>query len=81
MISIKRAENGWAVTQAATGEAPESLAVFSDDRCTEVEAFTDLLRYLLDQLGPSTSRYSEQRIYIEIRPGDKRDPVLLRDST
>jgi hypothetical protein len=37
----------------------------------EIEAFADFLRYLNENYGPSTSRYSPQRIYISVKPGDK----------
>ena len=37
----------------------------------EIEAFADLLLFLNDHYGPSTSRYSPKRIYIVVKPGDK----------
>ena len=37
----------------------------------EIEAFADLLHFLNDHYGPSTSRYSPKRIYIVVKPGDK----------
>lgn len=37
----------------------------------EIEAFADFLRLLNENYGPSTSRYSRKRIYINVEPGDK----------
>ena len=37
----------------------------------EIEAFADFLRFLDENYGPSTSRYSPKRIYIVVKTGDK----------
>ena len=47
--------------------------VYQEKYDDEVECFADFLRYLDDEYGPATSRYSEKRIYITIKPGDKYD--------
>lgn len=41
------------------------------DEEEEIECFADFLRVLNDEYGPTTSRYSSKRIYINIEPGDK----------
>jgi hypothetical protein len=72
MIKIQYCENGWILTHAEEGE-PDRLYVFSHTGSdqSEVEAFRDLLATVDDIYGPTTSRYSEHRIYIRIEPGDK----------
>lgn len=37
----------------------------------QTEKFAELLRHLSMQYGPTTSRYSNKRIYVVIAPGDK----------
>jgi hypothetical protein len=71
-VTIKYCENGWLLTHVEEGE-PDRLFVFSHNGSdqSEVEAFRDLLVTVDDIYGPTTSRYSEHRIYIKIQPGDK----------
>lgn len=52
---------------------PEEV-VYQEQDGNEVEAFADFLRHLDAHYGPSTSRYSEKRIYITVEPGDKFEP-------
>lgn len=64
---IKRASNGYIlITEAGT-------TVYSFDVDSEVQAFAKLLRDVETEAGPTTSRYDAERIYIEIKPGDKHD--------
>jgi hypothetical protein len=74
MIKIQYATNGWLLTQTEEGE-PDRLFVFSHtgSEQSEVEAFRDLLATVDDIYGPTTSRYSEYRIYIKVQPGDKHE--------
>lgn len=74
MIKIQYAQNGWILTHTEEGE-PDRLFVFSHNGSdqSEVEAFRDLLWQVNDIYGPSTSRYSEHRIYIKVQPGDKHE--------
>ena len=74
MIKIQYCENGWILTHTEEGE-PDRLFVFSytESDQSEVEAFRDLLWQVNDIYGPSTSRYSEHRIYIKVQPGDKHE--------
>lgn len=77
------------VGEAANGYIVESrdasmLAVFEAgeyDENGEVDCFVNLLRFILEQHGPSTSRYSAKRIYIEVRPGDKYEPSASEDKS
>jgi len=73
-VTIKYCENGWILTHIEEGE-PDRLYVFSHtgSEQSEVEAFRDLLWQVNDIYGPSTSRYSEHRIYIKVQPGDKHE--------
>lgn len=76
-FEVRRARNGLVL------KVEESL---EDERCSEivyqeryddeVEGFADFLRYLNDEFGPSTSRYSPKRITICVEPGDKYESVL-----
>lgn len=72
MIKIQYIENGWLLTHSEEYE-PEKLYAFSHNGSdqSEIGAFRDLLATVDDLYGPSTSRYSEHRIYIRIEPGDK----------
>jgi len=78
MIKIQYAQNGWLLTHSEEGE-PDRLFVFSHTESdqSEVEAFRDLLWQVNNIYGPSTSRYSEHRIYIRIEPGDKHEKANL----
>lgn len=51
------------------GEVREVVYQEMDD--DGIEAFADFLRYLVDQCGPQTSRYSPKRVHISVEPGDK----------
>ncbi len=70
MIEIKYATNGWYIV-----DADEGVTLFQDDDCA-IEAFADLLAYVASNYGPSTGRYSEKRIQVGIKPGDKYEDSL-----
>jgi hypothetical protein len=76
MLKIKEADNGWIVETIESNDSVREY-VFQFDDCqgvgakTDVEAFREVLWKINELLGPSTSRYSEQRIYIKIDKGDK----------
>jgi hypothetical protein len=71
-FEIHPAKNGIVLTvdHGIEGEAPEEI-VYQEVEGNEVQAFADFLHFINDNYGPSTSRYSPQRIYITIEPGDK----------
>ena len=74
-FSIRNVANGVVLRiepQQPGEEATE--VVYQDTADAEIEAFADFLRYLLDNYGPQTSRYSPKRIYIRTEPGDKYEP-------
>ena len=79
-VTIKYCENGWILTHTEEGE-PDRLFVFSHtgSEQSEVEAFRDLLWEVNSIYGPTTSRYSEHRIYIKIQPGDKHEDYKDED--
>lgn len=58
------------------GEGQETIFGYDGDRISEVEGFAGLLRFLSEEYGPSTSRYSPERIYISVAPGDKFDSEI-----
>jgi len=47
--------------------------VHQQDEDDDVEAFAAFLYYLVENFGPSPSRYSPKRIYIRVEPGDKHE--------
>lgn len=69
-FEIKRAKNG-CIVQCDSDEYPMVFQEISEDVLDEVDAWAMFLRELTDCYGPSTSRYSPKRIYVEVKPGDK----------
>lgn len=71
-IEIRNVANGVVLRiepQQPGDEAEEIVYQERDD--DEVEAFADCLRFVLEQYGPSTSRYSAKRIRVVVEPGDR----------
>ena len=60
-VKIKMVANGYIV------EHPESTYVYQDD----IKSFAQMLDQINLDIGPTTSRHSEERIYIRVAPGDK----------
>jgi hypothetical protein len=73
-FEIKRAKNGYTVS-CNSEEEPLVFQEISDE-LEEIEAWACFLRELNDMYGPSTSRYSAKRIYIDVRPGDKHEDYI-----
>lgn len=71
MITIDRAINGWILTYK--DEEATDTYVFDEGENEEDEAnsFANLLWRVKSLIGPSDSRYSAHRVFIEVRPGDK----------
>lgn len=40
---------------------------------SEHAAFADMLRHLITEFGPADSRYSPERLFVIIEPGDKHE--------
>lgn len=70
IFEIRNARNGYILKVSGREGAPEEV-VYQEKYGEEVECFADFLRHLNDEYGPSTSRYSEKRITINVEPGDK----------
>lgn len=68
-FEIRRAKNGYIMTAQET-EPPNEI-VYQESFEDEIESFAAFLRFLNDEFGPSTSRYSPKRIYVVVGPGDK----------
>ena len=82
-VRIIRVENGYIV------EVPDydiydvntgimiRKEVFEDieDELGDIDSLVDALRFIEDQIGPSTSRYSKKRVKISIEPGDKYEEI------
>ena len=43
---------------------------------SECETFAQMLRDLKEEFGPTCGRHSPERIYVEVRPGDKYEDHL-----
>lgn len=76
-IVLETADNGFIMRiPAEHDEDKDIMYVFQEeeDDADDIEPFRQLLSMILHHMGPTTSRYSEKRIYIEVRPGDKYEP-------
>lgn len=74
-FEIRNVSNGVVLRiepEASGDEAQEIVYQARDD--AEVEAFAEFLRHLVENYGPHTSRYSPNRIYVRVKPGDKFEP-------
>jgi hypothetical protein len=74
MITVRTAINGWVLELQSDVESIETYVFsYQDDPSDEdeVKTFASLLRRIDSLIGPSTSRYSEHRVYVDVRPGDK----------
>lgn len=71
-IEIRNAVNGVVlrIDRDSLEEHPEEI-VYQKSGDAEVEAFADFLRFLLEEYGPVSSRYSPKRIHVIVEPGDK----------
>lgn len=76
IFEIRRAKNGYVLKIINNEDELEGSKeiVYQEKYDDEVECFADFLRYLDNEYGPSTGRYSEKKIYINVEPGDKYDP-------
>ena len=74
-ITIEMAANGWLIrTQPDHPEDRSETYVYSHadsfNDTDEVKAFAEVLWRINDLIGPTTSRHSVARIYVEVKPGD-----------
>ena len=74
-VEIRRVRNGvlLRVEPDEAGKEAEEY-VYQETELGEIEAFAEFLRLLLDEYGPTTSRYSPTRIHVIVEPGDKHEP-------
>lgn len=85
--TVRFATNGW-IVESTNGD--ESTEIVGAELNNETEAFIAFLRDVDSQFGPSSGRYSQDRIHIFSMPGDnysggitqeKREELIyLRDS-
>ncbi|MBI5195101.1 MAG: hypothetical protein HZA10_02125 [Nitrospirae bacterium] len=74
-FQIRNAKNGLVLRiESEDPEAETEEIVYQESESGEIEAFAEFLQVLLDNYGPSTSRYSPKRIHIVVEPGDKYEP-------
>lgn len=74
-IEFKTAQNGLVMEVAGERYVYQD----GDSDSQDIERFADFLRTITDRYGPPTSRYSKERIYIVVEPGDKYEDTLLDD--
>jgi len=76
-IKITNAVNGFIVERTIEDEKQYfSFGGYSD----EIDICTDMLRFILSEIAPCTSRYADKRIYIVVKPGDKNEKFTEEDS-
>ena len=86
-VTIETAVNGWLIrTESDFPEGRSGLYVFSHSShsgsthdTAEVNTFASVLWCLNDLIGPTTSRHSKARVYVEVKPGDKHDDFKFED--
>lgn len=77
MIEIEPVNYGWLITDYSDDKLSGSrFVVEHQDGETEAAAFVRVLQLLTDQLGPTTSRYSAERVSIGLAPGSKYEDPL-----
>ncbi len=78
-FEFKYSKNGGlAIIKREEGEEPEYITYDADGDVLsgqeqEVHNFAQFLRHINEYYGPSTSRYSKARIYVNVEPGDNHD--------
>lgn len=73
MLTIKSASNGY-ILQTDDGDLNNLPVVVAEDDGAilgDVDAAAQMLREVLELIGPSTSRHAEKRIRVITMPGDK----------
>jgi len=65
---ISKCHNGWVFDYDYEGDITCHVIEIKD---SEAESWADMLWLIDEHFGPVGSRHSEERVYIEIRPGDK----------
>lgn len=73
-LEIQTVKNGYIMKDVESGDT----FVYQEnsdlgETGSEVRCFVDLLQDLDELIGPSTSRYSKERIFVRVEPGDKYD--------
>lgn len=72
IFEFRTAANGLILTVTEhDGEVVEYTYTDPGDGFQEISRFHEFLCLIRDTYGPTTSRYSEERIYITVEPGDK----------
>ena len=69
-MTIEAGQYGWVVS-IATDECNMMYPIEIQDDESDSAAFLRLLHLVNAEMGPSTSRYDKERVYINLEPGDK----------
>ena len=83
-IKIQYVSNGWIYT-----DAEGQVFVYKSDNEKDVEGFVDMLYHIKEDIGPSESKWSDKRVYINVAPGSDSDawkkieycPLCYHDQT
>ena len=70
-ITIEQVSNGWLLHYLDDADSPVTTCYELTELGSQVAPFKYLIYDILDLMGPSTSRYSPERIEIRVVPGDK----------
>lgn len=76
-LIIETIANGWLV-RTDDGENvsyPMAFAHDEESKENEVKVFSDVLYYINEEIGPTTSRYDKARIHVDVQPGDKYEDI------
>ena len=71
IFKLLNAENGCVLEITSDDKVERILYQDSDDESASIHRFRDFLWELTSTYGPTTSRYSKERIHIEVVEGDK----------
>ena len=70
-LEIEVVGNGYIVTKL--DEESKEVTVFESKHDSDVESVRDLLGHIESEIGHSSSRHDDKRIYVIIAPGDKHE--------
>lgn len=73
-LVIELADNGW-ILKALYKKDPDENRCYAfsheETSASQAKTFAELLWLIKELIGPSESRYSKERVMINIEPGDK----------
>lgn len=84
-LVIESVLNGWVISYKDDDNQTQKMAYsygfqvgdYCKEGVSDVKAFQSVLYDINEMLGPHTGRYSEERIHINVEPGDKYEDSML----